>query len=156
MHSLIRLCSAMHSLYRKKVREHASLKKLEGISHEYFNLLAELEENRTMMDDPDMDQELVEMARDEIAVAEKRIPVVEKKVLEGLLPEDPADAKNAVVEIRAGTGGDEAALFAAVLFRMYSRYCDQVGWKISVIDSSETELGGYKEIVFTVIGDWCL
>jgi peptide chain release factor 1 len=79
--------------------------------------------------------------------------VVENAVLAGLLPADPADGKNAVVEIRAGTGGDEAALFAAVLFRMYSRYCDEYGWKISVIDSSETGLGGYKEIVFTVIGD---
>ncbi|MFO7936372.1 MAG: peptide chain release factor 1 [Kiritimatiellia bacterium] len=140
-------------LYRKTVREHASLKKLEGISHEYFSLLAELEENHTMVNDPDIDPELAEMARNEIALAEERIPVVEKKVLEGLLPEDSADAKNAVVEIRAGTGGEEAALFAAVLFRMYSRYCDHTGWKISVIDSSETELGGYKEIVFTVIGD---
>jgi len=141
------------SLYRKKVREHASLKKLEGVAHEYFNLLAELEENRAMVDDPGTDPELAEMAREEIVSSEERIPVLEKAVLAGLLPEDPADGRNAVVEIRAGTGGDEAALFAAVLFRMYSRYCDEIGWKISVIDASETELGGFKEIVFTVIGD---
>ena len=141
------------TLYRKKVREHASLKKLEGVSHEYFNLLAELEENRSMADDPGMEPELVEMAREEITAAEERIPAIEKKVLERLLPEDTANCRNAVVEIRAGTGGDEAALFAAVLFRMYSRYCDELGWKISVIDSNATELGGYKEIIFTVIGD---
>ena len=70
-----------------------------------------------------------------------------------LLPPDPSDARNAVFEIRAGTGGEEAALFAAVLFRMYSKYCDSKGWKISIIDANGTELGGYKEIVFTVIGD---
>lgn len=141
------------TLYRKKVREHSSLKKLEGVAHEYFNLLAGLEENRSMVDDPDMDPEIVEMAREEIDLIEERLPEVEKTVLAGLLPEDPVDAKNAVVEIRAGTGGEEAALFAAVLFRMYSRFCDEIGWKISVIDAHETGLGGYKEIVFTVIGD---
>jgi peptide chain release factor 1 len=140
-------------LYRKNVREHSSLKKLEGISHEYFRLLNALEENREMIDDSDMDPELVEMAREEISSIIERIPVVERSVLAGLLPPDPVDARNAVVEIRAGTGGDEAALFAAVLFRMYSRFCDEKGWKISVIDSNETGLGGYKEIIFTVIGD---
>ena len=141
------------TLYRQKVREHAALKKLERVAHDYFKLLAQLEENRAMAEDPATDPELAEMADEEIASAEERVPSLEKAVLAGLLPEDPADGRNAVVEIRAGTGGDEAALFAAVLFRMYSRYCDAVGWKISVIDASETELGGFKEIVFTVIGD---
>ncbi len=141
------------SLYRKKAREHATLKKLEGIAHRYFNLLSQLEENRAMAQDPGSDPELTEMALDEISLAEEQLPALEKSVLAGLLPEEPADFRNAVVEIRAGTGGDEAALFAAVLFRMYSRYCESVGWKISVIDASPTELGGYKEIVFTVIGE---
>jgi len=140
-------------LYRKKVREHAALKKLEGISQEYFGLLGDLEDNREMASDPDIDPELAEMAREEIATIEVRVPAVERAVLAGLLPPDPVDSKNAVVEIRAGTGGEEAALFAAVLFRMYSRFCDEKRWKISVIDSNETGLGGYKEIVFTVIGD---
>jgi peptide chain release factor 1 len=140
------------AVYRRKVREHAALKKLEGVTHAYFGLLSQIEENRAMAADPEVDPELAEMAREELAAAEARLPEMEKAVLAGLLPEDPAESRNAVVEIRAGTGGDEAALFAAVLFRMYSRYCDAQGWKISVIDASETELGGYKEIVFTVIG----
>ncbi|MFA7173983.1 MAG: peptide chain release factor 1 [Kiritimatiellia bacterium] len=141
------------TLYRKKVREHAALKKLESVSHEYFRLQRALEENRAMAETPEIEPELAAMASEEIGVIEHRLPEVERAVLAGLLPPDPVDLRNAVVEIRAGTGGDEAALFAAVLFRMYSRYCDESGWKISIIDAHETELGGYKEIVFTVIGD---
>ncbi|MBO4287933.1 MAG: peptide chain release factor 1 [Kiritimatiellae bacterium] len=140
-------------LYREKVREHTSLKKLESASHDYFKLLDDLEGNRILAADETGDAEMAEMAREEIAAIEAKLPEAERTVLLALLPPDPADARNAVFEIRAGTGGDEAALFAADLFRMYSRYCEAVGWKINVMDQSETELGGFKEIVFTVVGE---
>ena len=140
-------------VYRAKVREHATLKKLEAVANAYFKLLDELEGNREMAADAAGDPELAALAREEIAGLEAQLPEAECAVLAALLPAEPADARNAVFEIRAGTGGEEAALFAAVLFRMYSKFCDGKGWKISVIDANSTELGGYKEIVFTVLGE---
>jgi len=140
-------------VYREKVREHAALRKLENVANSYFRLLDDLEGNRQLAHDPDGDTEIAAMACEEIAHIEAQLPDAEKRVLSGLLPTEPADARNAVFEIRAGTGGEEAALFAAVLFRMYSRYCDEKGWKISLSDANATELGGYKEIVFTVVGE---
>jgi peptide chain release factor 1 len=140
-------------VYREKVREHAVLKKLESVTNAYFRVLDDLADNREMAADSASDPELVGMAREEIVRLEARIPEAERALLAGLLPAEPADARNAVFEIRAGTGGEEAALFAAVLFRMYARFCDAKGWKISIIDANGTELGGYKEIVFTVIGE---
>jgi peptide chain release factor 1 len=141
------------SAYRQKVREHATLKKLESVANAYFKLLGDLESNRELLADPAGDPELAAMAREEISGIEAGLPDAERAVLAGLLPPDPTDARNAVFEIRAGTGGEEAALFAAVLFRMYSKFCDSKGWKISVIDANSTELGGYKEIVFTIVGE---
>ncbi len=140
-------------VYRQKVREHAALKKLEAVANTYFKVLGDLESNREMAADSAGDPELATLAREEIAGLESRLPDAESAVLAALLPAEPADARNAVFEIRAGTGGEEAALFAAVLFRMYAKFCDSKGWKISVIDANGTELGGYKEIVFTVIGE---
>jgi peptide chain release factor 1 len=140
-------------VYREKVREHAALKKLETVANAYFRALDELEDNKAMAADAAGDPELAALAREEIARLEALLPEAEAGVLAGLLPPDPADARNAVFEIRAGTGGEEAALFAAVLFRMYARFCDAKGWKISIIDANSTELGGYKEIVFTVLGE---
>ncbi len=140
------------SVYREKLREHAALKKLEHVANLYFRLLSDLEGNRQILNDGG-DEDLLAMAQEEIVAIEAKLPDAERAVLANLLPPDPSDARNAVFEIRAGTGGEEAALFAAVLFRMYSKYCDSKGWKISIIDANGTELGGYKEIVFTVIGD---
>ena len=93
------------------------------------------------------------MAKEEIARIESEIPAAESGVLAGLLPPDPLEARNAVFELRAGTGGEEAALFAGDLFRMYSRYAETVGWKVSVMHSNATSLDGYKEVVFTVSGE---
>ena len=141
------------SAYREKLREHAALKRLEHVANIYFRLLDDLDGNREIAGDPEGDPDLALMAKEEIALIEAKLPDAEHAVLASLLPQDPADARNAVVEIRAGTGGEEAALFAGTLFRMYSKFCDGRGWKISVIDASETGLGGYKEIIFTVIGE---
>ena len=140
-------------VYRQMMREHATLKKLESVATAYFRLLDDLEDNRELANDAAGDSELAVLAREECARIEAELPEAERVVLAGLLPSEPADARNAVFEIRAGTGGEEAALFAAVLFRMYARFCDAKGWKISIIDANGTELGGYKEIVFTVIGN---
>ena len=132
--------------YRETVREHTALKKLEAAATRYFKLLDDIEGNRALAEDP----ELGEMAKEELASLEASVPEAERAVLAGLLPPDPLDARAAVFEVRAGTGGEEAALFAGDLFRMYARYCEAKGWRLNVMSESPTTLGGYKEIVFTV------
>ncbi len=135
--------------YRETVRQHTALRKLEASAKAYFKILEDIEGNRQLLEDADFG----EMAKEEIAKLEEKIPEAERAVMAGLLPPDPLDGRNAVFEVRAGTGGDEAALFAGDLFRMYSRYCENRGWKISVMSESESDLGGYKEIIFTVVGE---
>ena len=98
------------------------------------------------------DEELLEMAREELADSKKKVEELEKKLKILLLPKDPNDDKDIVVEIRAGAGGEEAALFAAELFRMYSHYADTKGWKIEVVNADETGIGGMKEVEFMVKG----
>ncbi|MDD4870528.1 MAG: peptide chain release factor 1, partial [Kiritimatiellae bacterium] len=98
------------------------------------------------------DAELKELAKTEITDLEKALPVAERELLIALLPPDPSDSRNAIMEIRAGTGGDEAALFAGDLFRMYSHYAERNSWKIGMIDGSTSEIGGYKEVIFSVEG----
>lgn len=138
--------------YRELVREHAALSRLEHQSHEYFRLIDDIAEHKALLADPDGDAELKELAEMEIGDLEAALPVAEKALRFALLPPDPDEDRNAMVEIRAGTGGDEAALFAGDLFRMYSRYCETRGWKINVMEESEGEMGGYKTITFRVEG----
>jgi peptide chain release factor 1 len=99
------------------------------------------------------DEDLKAMAREEISGLDQQIPKVEEEIKLLLVPADPEDDKNAIVEIRGGTGGDEAAIFAGDLFRMYSKYCEAKGWKIEVTSSSEGAVGGFKEIIFKISGD---
>ncbi len=130
-------------------------KNLEDIMHarkEYINAVKGLEEAKQLLateDDPDMK----EMAREEAAACEHRIPELEEQIKLLLVPADPEDGKNVTMEIRGGTGGDEAALFAGDLFRMYSKYCELKGWKVTVSSFSEGAAGGYKEIIFNVTGE---
>ena len=140
-------------LLRQRVREHSAIKRLEALALDYFRLLDEIPFNRQLSADESAGSELREMARQEAADMEARLPAAERAVLFALLPPDPTDRRNAVVEVRAGTGGDEAALFAGDLFRMYNRYCEGRGWKVGVVDASPSDVGGYKEIVFTVAGE---
>ncbi len=113
-------------------------------------LTSDLEASRQAMDDP----ELAELAREEIPQLEDQLAAVKDQLKVALVPKDPADAKNTIVEIRAGAGGDEASLFAGELYRMYSRYIEiQPGWRIELISESPSEVGGYKEIIFEVKGD---
>ena len=134
--------------YRATLSDHAFLKRLEAAFAKYEKAVADLESSRELLSDPDFREE----AEREIAELESKLAELERGVLASLLPPDPFEERNAVMEIRAGTGGDEAALFAGDLFRMYSRYCESRGWKISVMHGNSTSLDGYKEIVFTVLG----
>jgi len=143
--------SADQSKFRRVMQEHARLKKIEKKARHLFDLQTRLVENRELAAD-ESEPELAEMAAAELEEIEVELPGVERELRLILLPPDPDDARNAVMEIRAGTGGDEAALFAGDLFRMYSRYAEAVGWKINVVDASTSEVGGYKEVVFTVEG----
>jgi peptide chain release factor 1 len=106
-----------------------------------------------MIADPSADKEMVDLAYSERTALSERIGELEQNLRIALLPKDAADEKSAILEVRAGTGGDEAALFAADLFRMYSRYADLRGWKVEIISASENDLGGYKEIVASITGE---
>jgi peptide chain release factor 1 len=116
---------------------------------EYQSIEADLNTAREWLSDPDMR----EMAREEIAQNEAKLAQLEADLQRLLLPKDPNDHRNAMLEIRAGTGGDESALFAGDLFRMYTRYAERQGWQIEVMSASESELGGYKEVIIRLAGD---
>ncbi len=138
--------------FRDMVREHAALRKLAAKAETFFKLQHDADEHRTLLASGESDKEFLELAKAELAQADADLPGLEKDLLFALLPPDPDETRNAVVEIRAGTGGEEAALFAGDLFRMYSRYAERRGWKIGIVDASSSDLRGFKEIVFTVEG----
>lgn len=137
--------------FRVLVQEHAHLKGIEKNAERYLSLVDRLAENRELAAD-ESDAELAELAAAEIEEIDGAIPGAEKALMVSLLPPDPDQNRNGIMEIRAGTGGDEAALFAGDLFRMYGRYAESRGWKIDLIDASTSEIGGYKEVVFSVEG----
>ena len=133
-------------------REFSELDPVVSAIHELQAAEAERDDLSAMIGDQSVDQEMSDLAREELSELEPRIEEMQKNLRILLLPKDAADEKSAIMEIRAGTGGDEAALFAADLFRMYSRYAELRGWKHEVISSSMNDLGGYKEIVMSVTG----
>ena len=133
-------------------KEYTHLGEILKAGEQYKQLLTQQEEAEMTLQDNDSDEELKAMARELLAEAKEEIPQMEEEIKLLLLPNDPEDDKNAIVELRAGTGGDEAALFAGDLFRMYSRYCETKGWSISVSSYTEGGTGGYKEIVLNVTG----
>ncbi|HID96715.1 MAG TPA: peptide chain release factor 1 [Thermodesulfobacteriaceae bacterium] len=137
--------------YQKLAKNHADLRKVIQVYREYQGVQREIEENRGLL--VDSDPEIREMARAEMDELEEKGEqlLAELRVL--LLPKDPNDEKNVLLEIRAGTGGNEAALFAADLFRMYSRYAERKHWKIEVLSASSTGIGGFKEVVALVSGE---
>lgn len=118
----------------------------------YKDVLANIDFNKDVLVN-EKDNELKEMARADLAELESKKLSLENQIRQLMIPKDPEDARNAVVEIRAGTGGDEASIFAGDLYRMYTRYCERKGYKIEVVDVSSGTVGGYKEVVFNVIGD---
>ena len=137
--------------YVRLTKEYKDLEELMAVRREYSLLLKNLEESKDILVN-ESDPEMREMARDEVATCERRIPEMEEAIKLLLVPKDPEDAKNAILEIRGGTGGDEAALFAGDLFRMYTKYFEMHGFKYTVSSFSEGAVGGYKEIIFNVTG----
>ncbi|MBE9489538.1 MAG: peptide chain release factor 1 [Bacteroidetes bacterium] len=133
-------------------KEYKDLRKLLDIGEEYEILSNNILEAEEIIADGS-DAEMVEMAKMEYDEAKGKLPVLEEKIKFLLIPKDPEDSKNAIVELRAGTGGDEASIFAGDLFRMYTKYCEGRGWKVSTVDFSEGTNGGFKEIQFEVSGD---
>lgn len=142
---------ADHRHYRELTKEHADLQDTVRISNEYRRLLRQIEENREIAESSD-DPELAELARSELVDLEEKLSKIKSELELLLIPKDPEDDKNAIVEIRAGTGGEEAALFAADLYRMYSRYIERRNWNIDVLNTNATGIGGVKEIIFSVEG----
>lgn len=137
--------------YVKLTKEYKELNEIIKARKEYVQCLNGLEEARLMMNEND--PEMKEIAREEMTICEARIPELEEEIKLLLVPADPQDDKNAIVEIRGGTGGDEAALFAGDLYRMYVKYCEAKGWKVALSSFSEGAAGGFKEIIFTVSGE---
>lgn len=139
--------------FQKYARAHADLSNIVETYQAYRQAMEALEEAQTMLEDEsELDEELKEMLGEEIEQQQTRQEELRQQLRVLLLPEDPNDEKNVIMEIRAGTGGEEAALFAGDLFRMYSRYAEAQGWTIEILDSHYTELGGIKEITFVVEG----
>jgi len=137
--------------YKEVLQEHAHLSKIVQTYEEYKKMRNRLEETETLLEQ-ERDPELRNLAKEEVDQIRLRLSEEEKKLKELLVPRDHRDDKNVIMEIRAGTGGEEAALFAADLFRMYTRYAEAKGWKVELMDANETELGGFKEIIFSVSG----
>ena len=137
--------------YAQLMKEYKDLGSVVEKGDEYQTLINNIEEAKEIISDGS-DVEMTEMAKMEIEEANSRIPQLEDEIKFLLIPKDPEDSKNAVVELRAGTGGDEASIFAGDLFRMYSKYCESKGWKVSTVDYSEGTNGGFKEIQFEVFG----
>ena len=138
--------------WQKATKAHAKLEPVVTAYREYRDMCAARDEAEEIMR-ANEDEELVEMAKEELKELKPQIEAYEERLTILLLPSDPNDDKNVIVEIRDGAGGEEAALFAGVLFRMYLRYAETRGWKVEVMDSSPTELGGFKEVVFQINGD---
>jgi len=133
-------------------REYARLKELVAAGAAYLKTLAELEENRALLQTEPAESELAQLAREESTRLETEAKQRGQQIQFGLVPPDPTDSRNTIVEIRAGAGGNESALFAADLYRMYCRYAEARRWKIEALDSNPSDLGGFKEIVFQING----
>ncbi len=137
--------------YKKVMQEYSHVKETTDFYKEYKNLLNEIEEAKTLISE-ETDPEIKEMAREELSGLEEKSNEMETKLKLLLIPKDPMDGKNIIMEIRAGTGGDEAALFAADLYRMYSRFAEANKWKTEIMSTNEIGIGGFKEIAFSISG----
>ncbi len=136
------------SEWQKLMKEHASIEEIVSKFREYKKVKQSMEEAEELMQDPDMK----ELAEEEYYRSKEHLPKIEEELKVLLIPKDPDDDKNIMCEIRAGAGGEEAALFAGTLFRMYSMYAEKKHWKLEVLNENETGLGGYKEISFMITG----
>ncbi len=139
--------------YRELAREHANLQAIRQAYARFQDVNRQIAENEGIAKDIKQDPDMVEMAKQEIGALRQEKAVLEEKIQILLLPKDPNDGKNVIVEIRAGTGGEEAALFGSELFRMYSKFAEKRNWKTEILSGAVTGLGGTKEIVFSLAGD---
>ncbi|NLM55626.1 MAG: peptide chain release factor 1 [Firmicutes bacterium] len=137
--------------YKRLAKAHAELEEIVNEFRSYKSVLQDLEDARAMLRE-DNDPEFTAMLRDEVDSLESRQEELERRLQILLLPKDPNDEKNVIMEIRGGTGGEEAALFAGTLFRMYSRYAEEQRWNVEIMSSNPTELGGFKEVIFMIEG----
>tara|TARA_Y100000287_G_scaffold169939_1_gene155243 strand:- start:481 stop:1557 length:1077 start_codon:yes stop_codon:yes gene_type:complete len=137
--------------YIKINKEYKDLKKILDKTQVYETLISNIEEAQDIISDSS-DSEMIEMAKLQLEESKQQLPKVEEEIKFLLIPKDPEDSKNVVIEVRAGTGGDEASIFAGDLHRMYTKYCESKGWKVDVVDFNEGTSGGYKEIIFEVSG----
>ncbi|MGZ5195612.1 MAG: peptide chain release factor 1 [Ramlibacter sp.] len=135
--------------FRALTREHAEVSEVAGLFERFRQSESALAQAQEMLQDPEM----ADMAREEIASVESELPTLEEELQRLLLPKDPDDVRNTFIEIRAGTGGDESALFAGDLLRMYTKYAERQGWRTEIVSESEGEVGGFKEVVIRVVGD---
>lgn len=138
--------------YARLTKEYHDLERILAVTARYRQALAEIDEAQTLLQS-EQDEEMRAMAREELDEARAALPALEEEIKLLLIPSDPDDAKNVIVEIRGGTGGDEAALFAGDLFRMYQKYAEQKGWQLAVTSVSDGACGGFKEIVFSLKGE---
>jgi peptide chain release factor 1 len=138
--------------YIQLTKEYKELKQLMDKRQEYIIVTANIAEAEEIIKDGS-DEEMTEMARLQLEEAKERLPQLEEEIKFLLIPKDPEDSKNAVMEIRAGTGGDEASIFAGDLYRMYNKYCQDRGWSVSVMDMNEGTSGGFKEIILEINGE---
>jgi peptide chain release factor 1 len=138
--------------YRSTMKEYSQVSAIAAIQNEITGVSGQIDETKALIQD-EKDGEMRELAKEELKELEIRLKDADDKLKFLLIPRDPLDEKNIIMEIRAGTGGEEAALFAADLFRMYSRFAETRGWKFEIMNSSETELGGLKEIIFSISGN---
>jgi peptide chain release factor 1 len=139
--------------YQKLTREYSRLKGLVDTGERYLKALGDLKENRELLKLEPTDSELYGMAKEDIANLETEITKLELQTKFGIVPPEPSDSRNTIFEIRAGAGGSESALFVADLYRMYTRYAEVNGWKIEIMDSSPSDLGGLKEIIYNIKGE---
>lgn len=135
--------------WRQLMREHSTLEPLGAAVARYGQMMADREAAKAMLSDPDM----ADMAKEELAALDVQIPAQEREIQLMLLPKDPNDEKNVVLEVRGGAGGEEAALFGTMLLRMYTRYAERHGWRVEMMSANMTELGGVKEAVVTISGE---
>lgn len=138
--------------YVRLTKEYKDLERLVNATRRYRTIVANIEEARQVLD-TESDEDLREMAKEELDEAQSLLPGLEEEIKLLLIPADPEDGKNAILEIRGGTGGDEAAIFAGDLAKMYMKYCETKGWNVAITSASEGAAGGYKEIVMSVTGD---
>ena len=139
--------------YRDLMKEYKNLTPIVEKFKEYTAAKNDQEEARTMLDEGGLDADFKEMVQEQLEDAKARLAVLSEELRVLLLPRDPNDDKNVIIEIRGGAGGDEAALFAGSLYRMYTMYAESRGWKTEILSQSETELGGFKEVSFLITGD---